>query len=324
MRRLPPLNSLKAFEAVARLGGLLSAADELCVSHGAVSKQLVNLEQWMGIALFDRSARRLVPTAAGRQLFDAIGPALDQVAEAIERIAPAQPAQALHLVVSAPPTLTLHWLVPRLTGFLRLHPDIGIRLNNRRAQGGVWPAGVDLAIRRGATGNPLLRERPFMQESITPMCTPATAAAFGDARQNGPIRAGADRHAALSILAAQTWLTADMRPGDWSRWLAHVGAPALVSAATVSFDHTYLALEAALDGLGVAMAPRFLMEDELGAGRLVAPFPECLAPSEPYVVTHEAHRDGDPAIAAFSAWLLAEGPMHEARVIGDAPFDEFS
>lgn len=322
MRRLPPLNSLKTFEAAARLGGVVPAADELCVSHGAVSKQLANLESWMGVALFDRRARRLVLTAAGRDLLEAVSPALDRVAEAIARITPTPQPEAVQLVVSAPPTLTLHWLVPRLTNFLRLHPDIGIRLNNRREQNGAWPAGVDVVIRRGASPLGHRQQLPFMRESITPMCSPSIAGRFMNLAP--PDRQGGLGKDALSALAAQTWLTADMRPDDWGQWQTYARAAAPAPAACVSFDHTYLALEAALDGLGVAMAPRYLMEDELASGRLVAPFPQALAPSDPYVIIYENHRDGDPAIAAFAAWLLGEGSMHEARVAGTDAFIEFS
>ena len=126
------------------------------------------------------------------------------------------------------------------------------------------------------------------------------------------------------MLASQTWLTADMRPDDWSHWQGYAQVAAPDPVATVSFDLTYLALEAALDGLGVAMAPRYLMEDELASGRLVAPFPQALAPSEPYVIVYETHREGDRAIAAFSAWLLGQGSMHEARVAGTDALIEFS
>ncbi|GGX06432.1 transcriptional regulator [Pigmentiphaga litoralis] len=322
MRRLPPLNSLKTFEAAARLGGVVPAANELCVSHGAVSKQLANLESWMGVALFDRSARRLGLTAAGRGLLEAVSPALDQVAEAIGRIAPLPLPEAAQLVVSAPPTLTLHWLVPRLTSFLRLHPEIGIRLNNRREQNGVWPPGVDVVIRRGANRHPQRHGLPFMQESVTPMCAPSIATRFKGVTLCE--RGGALSGEALSVLAGQTWLTADMRPDDWGHWQTYARASSLIPSATVSFDHTYLALEAALDGLGVAMAPRVLMEEELASGRLVAPFAHALAPSEPYVIVYEHHREGDAAIAAFSAWLLGQASMHEARVAGSEAMNEFS
>lgn len=297
MRRLPPLNSLKAFEAVARLGSVVRAAEELCVSHGAVSKQLLNLERWLDVPLFDRSSGRMVTTAAGRHLLEESRAALDRIAEAVADIAPGGDERVL--VVSAPPTMTLRWLVPRLTSFIRQHPGIRIQLNNRRDRETALPGGVDVAIRRGHTPHPQLSASTFMSEAITPVCAP------------GLLRT---RPKTARQLADHTWLTADMRPADWRLWLAFAGIPELQPAASLSFDHTYLALEAALDGLGIAMGPRYLIQDDIEAGRLLVMFPQLLAPSHDYVFVHDIRRAGDPAIAALQAWLQAEGQAHEALV----------
>lgn len=299
MRRLPPLNSLKSFEAVARLGSVVRAAEELCVSHGAVSKQVLNLERWLGATLFDRGGRRLEPTAAGRLLAADLRDVFDRMAGAVER---ARPEAGRKLVISAPPTMTLHWLVPRLTDFLRRYPDIRIQLNNRRDHAHALPGGVDAAIRRGRSGESHLTETPFMKEAVTPL---------RGGRASG-------RPASFDELAEQTWLTADMRPDDWQRWLSAAGVPHLQPRASLGFDHTYLAVEAALDGLGVVMGPRYLMQEELEAGRLEALFPDVLAPADDYYFVHDSHRAADPAIATLRAWLQAEGQAHEAR-IGKAP-----
>ncbi|VCU69087.1 Glycine cleavage system transcriptional activator [Pigmentiphaga humi] len=295
MRRLPPLNSLKAFEAVARLGSVVRAAEELCVSHGAVSKQVLNLERWLGAALFERRGRQLEPTAAGRVLAGDLRDLFDRLAGAVER---ACPETGRKLVISAPPTMTLHWLLPRLTGFLRLHPHIEIQLNNRRDRAHALPGGVDAAIRRGRSGEPDLIETAFMKEAVTPLWA----------------RGGRARPACFEELAQQTWLTADMRPDDWQRWLAVAGAPHLQPQARLGFDHTYLAVEAALDGLGVAMGPRYLMQEELEAGRLEALFPDVLAPADDYFFVRERHRADDPALEALNAWLQSQGREHEARI----------
>lgn len=271
------------------------AAEELCVSHGAISKQVLNLERWLGAALFDRRGRRLEPTVAGRVLAGELRDAFDRMAGAVER---ARPEAGHKLVVSAPPTMTLHWLVPRLTGFLRQYPDIQIQLNNRRDRAHALPGGVDAAIRRGRSGEPHLVETPFMKEAVTPL-------------RAGPLRR---RPASIDSLARETWLTADMRPDDWQRWLAVAGVPHLQPRASLGFDHTYLAVEAALDGLGVVMGPRYLMQEELEAGRLVALFPEVLAPADDYFFVHDKQRSADPAIATLRAWLQAEGQAHEARI----------
>jgi LysR family glycine cleavage system transcriptional activator len=297
MRRLPPLNSLKAFEAAARLGSVVRAGEELCVSHGAVSKQLLNLERWMKVALFDRSSGRLALTATGRHLLEETKAALDHIASAVEHLSPAGDERVL--VVSAPPTITLRWLVPRLTSFVRQHPGIRIQLNNRRDREMAIPTGVDVAIRRGHAPNPQWEAAAFMSEAISPVCAPSLL--------RGQLKAARQ-------LAGYTWLTADMRPVDWRHWLAYAGEPTLQPLAGLSFDHTYLALEAALDRLGVAMGPRYLIQDDIDAGKLQLMFPGLLAPSSDYFVLHDAHRKDDPAIEAFKAWLHSEGEQHEAVV----------
>jgi LysR family glycine cleavage system transcriptional activator len=297
MRRLPPLNSLKAFEAVARIGSVVGAAEELCVSHGAVSKQLLNLERWLRVPLFNRSSGKMAITSAGRHLLEEVGASLDRIADAVGQIAPDGDERVL--VVSAPPTMTLHWLVPRLTSFIRQHPDIRIQLNNRRDRETALPGGVDVAIRRGHTPHPLLTAVAFMNEAVTPVCSPDLLC-----KQNG----------ALEQLAHAPWLRADMRPQDWRHWLTFADVPDLQPSASLSFDHTYLALEAALDGLGVAMGPRYLVQDDIDAGKLAVIFPRLLAPSSGYFFVYETRRHGDPAIVALQTWLAAEGQAHEAFI----------
>lgn len=302
MRRLPPLNSLKTFEAAARLGGVVQAAEELCVSHGAVSKQVLNLERWLGMSLFDRNAGRLSLTPTGAFLLKEIGASLDRMATAVDRVLADSGEKTL--VVSAPPTLTLHWLVPRLTEFLRLHPSIRLQLNNRRDQGGGIAAGVDVAICRGRRNDPDLVQTIFMNEVVTPMASSRLA--------------GLGQPGAVEDLRHHTWLMASMRPDDWRQWQAHAGVPGLRGSTTLSFDHTYLALEAAMDGLGVAMGPRYLLQDEISAGRLRLLFPDIQAPSEPYYFVHPPRHSDDAAVLAFKKWLQKVGREHQHKVAGPA------
>lgn len=296
MRQLPPLNSLKAFEAVARLGTVVRAADELCVSHGAVSKQLAVLRDWVGVALFHRQAAGLRLTAAGEELLQEVQPALDRMAYGAAKIARHRTVRPLS--VSAPPTMTLHWLLPRLTGFLVQHPEVRIQLNNRRAAGDALPAGVEFMVRRGLSRAPGLFQVSFMEERVTPVAAPRLLAGAG-------VSAPAD-------LARLPWLVADMRGGDWPAWLQFAGQPGLAAGTSLHFDHTYLALEAARDGLGVAMAPLCLLQSDMDAGELVAPFPGLVMPAAPYVLAYEERLRKDAAVAAFHAWLVAEGARHEA------------
>lgn len=302
MRRLPPLNSLKAFEAAARLGGVVPAAEELCVSHGAISKQILNLERWLDVSLFDRSSNRLSLTTRGAYLLKEISGGLDRMSGAIDKVV-AQKAEKT-LVVSAPPTLTLHWLVPRLTEFLRLYPDIRLQLNNRRDQGNGIPVGVDVAICRGKLNDPQLIQTIFMNEAVTPMGSSQLA--------------GFDKPNAIEMLRQQTWLMASMRPNDWQQWKAYAKVSDLQGIASLSFDHTYLALEAAIDGLGVAMGPRYLMQDEISSGRLQLLFPDIQAPSDPYYFVYHTRYSDDLAVLALKKWLQKIGLENESRVVDGA------
>jgi LysR family transcriptional regulator, glycine cleavage system transcriptional activator len=295
MRHLPPLNSLKAFESVARLGSALRAADELCVSHGAISKQVAVLEKWLGLPVFERQARGMKVNRDGLELLREVQPALDRVALAVGKITADRGVEKL--VVSAPPTMTMHWLLPRLTSFMAEHPSIRIQLNNRRDRGVGLPEGVDVVIRRGESADPSLTQQRFMPEAISPVCTPAV---LRDAHIRG-----------LPDLASMTWLTADMRPRDWQDWLDFAGAGPLSAQRQLSFDHSYLALEAARDGLGVAMGSLYLIQEDLASKTLVPIFPVLVMPSQPYVMAYRAGKRHEATVAAFEVWLTAAGRAHE-------------
>jgi LysR family glycine cleavage system transcriptional activator len=294
-RDLPPLNSLRAFEATARLGSLLAAADELCVTHGAVSRQVRLLEGWAGIALFERVGRRLLLTEAGRIYRDALGGAFDALAAASGRLRE-RGRSVQPLTVNALPTFTMRWLLPRLAGFQRRHPDIELRLITADDPiERLAPGGFDVAIRRrlGAWPAGLVAE-PFLAEHEIPVCAPALL--------------GRAAIAVPADLAHQTLLHADKRPGAWARWLAAAGVPEIEHAAPRQrFDHFYLALQAAADGLGVALGPLPIIADDLAAGRLVAPLAGPKVPSASYCWIISAGLKDSAPVKAFCAWLSAEG-----------------
>lgn len=298
MRRLPPLSALRVFEIVAREGSVSAAAVQLGMTAGAVSKQILKLETWFGRPLFDRAGRGLQLALAGTDLVRDLTPAFDRIELAASRIGAAGVTNMLR--VTAPPTFMTHWLIPRLGRFQQLHPSIGIQLGNRRDPIRALPDQTDVAIRRGAPNSPNLSVVAFMPEAITPACTP-----------NMP---GRDALKSPADLKDSTWLTATMRPHDWADWLNATGLPELKPAHRITFDHTYLALGAAADGLGVAMAPLYLIDPELGAGRLVAPFIGITFKEEGYYIVCEAGRDNTPTIRAMRDWLIAEGAEHAAAV----------
>jgi LysR family glycine cleavage system transcriptional activator len=290
-RRLPPLNALRAFEAAARHESFSRAAAELCVTHGAVSKQIDLLERRLGVKLFRRMPGAVAPTEACRAYQAEIAAALDRIAEASARLAQRDYPDSLD--INAPPTFTIKWLVPRLSKFQIDHPALEIRLSTKRAEVAAALRGADIVIRRGPDGWRGVRSRLFLREAITPVCAPRLA-------RRRPLKEPAD-------LGRHVWLFADARPADWETWLAAAGVRGLAPARTLRFDHSSLALEAAADGMGVAMGPLAMVRNELEAGSLVAPFAGLAAPTPGYYsICTRTHAD-DPKIVAFRDWLESEG-----------------
>lgn len=240
-------------------------------------------------------------TRNGLVLLREVQPALDRMALAVGEITAERAVDKL--VVSAPPTMTMHWLLPRLPSFMVEHPSIRIQLNNRRDRGDGLPESVDIVIRRGDSADRSLWQRRFMSEAISPVCTLSM------------LRLARVRHP--RDLASMTWLTADMRPNDWPNWLAFADVAELSAHRQLSFDHTYLALQAARDGLGVAMGPLSLIQEDLASQALVPIFPEWVMPSQPYVMACEMSKRNEATVAAFEAWLIAAGRAHE-RATKDA------
>ncbi|MDB5365104.1 MAG: transcriptional regulator GcvA [Rhodospirillales bacterium] len=288
-RRLPPLATLRAFEAAVRLGGATQAAGELHVTHGAISRQLQALETWLGAQLFVRRGRRLAPSEAAQRFAQSIGDALDDVEAAAARLRTADTPTPL--AIDALPTFAMRWLIPRLPRFQRAHPDIELRLATSDAKLPRTLAGIDVAIRRGPERWQGFRAAPFLAEREVPVASPALL-------KRAPIRRPAD-------LARHVLLEAETRAQDWTNWLEEAGVPGLQPRGRQRFTHYYLALQAATDGLGVALGGLPLLDEEIAQGRLVAPL---AAPSlEVRGYFWVSARPDEPAIAAFIAWLEEEG-----------------
>jgi LysR family glycine cleavage system transcriptional activator len=297
MRRLPPLNALRAFEVAARHESFTQAARELHVTHGAVSRQVALLEAWLGKPLFNRTRSQVVLTDTGRRYLAEVTPALDRLAVASaqvqERSSPAT------LMVSAPPTFTMRWLIPRLSGFQRQHAAVEVKLTTSLAPVDFSQQGYDLAI-RGATA-PLAgcRSTPFMTETIVPVC-------HADLLERG-LRTPSDlvRHALIDYATA---------PYAWSTWLAAAGVPGLQPASTLGFEQMYFALQAAAEGLGLVLVPLFLVADDIIAGRLCAPFGSLGAMQRRYYANLPLRPEPGALVAAFGDWLLREGRDTEATI----------
>ncbi len=287
-----PLTALRAFEATARLGQMTLAAEELGVTHGAISRQIRTLEAVLGVPLFEGPRNHLVLTRAAMELRPDLTRAFDLIDAAVSR-ATASDRQVLD--VSCLGTMSMRWLIPRLFDFHSTHPGIEVRLTTDDMPVDFRRQRLDVAIRVGPGPWRGARVTPLFAEYIGPVLSPKIA----------PPRA------TLAALAELTRLHTRTRMMAWSDWCAAAGArpsPALDAAAPATpsstdgrtFEHFYFMLEAATAGLGVAIAPDILVRDDLAAGRLIAPF-GFVASGWAYVALTPEVSDGRER--AFIAWL---------------------
>lgn len=299
LQNLPPLTALRSFDAAARHGSFSRAADELYVTHGAVSRQVKALEDWAGVALFERQGRRVALTAAGRRFADKVAVAFGDIAAAA-RVLRSEGSAGRVLTLNVLPTFAMRWLLPRLVTFQIAHPQIELRLvTSDQPLDRVGPGQFDVAVRRdGASSLREFRTGLIFTEEELPVCSPAFAEA-------NPVRAPDD-------LKSLPLLIADTRPGSWDRWFAAAGEGGIGDEVALRrFDHFYLALQAAIDGLGFALGPLPLIEEDLAGGRLVVPLAGPKLSAAPYCWAVSPAADEDPAVSQFLEWL-----EEEARAFG--------
>ncbi|SAK80810.1 transcriptional regulator [Caballeronia calidae] len=289
---LPSLNALRAFEAAGRLGSFKQAAAELHVTQGAISQQVRLLEAWLGATLFERHNRRVVLTPAARVYLADVGPLFDQLSQATARYGLSE-AVSRTLTVNSLATFTLRWLVPRLEKFRARHPDVEVRIETSNEPVERLKDAYDIVIRGGPDTFYGYVMRPFLSEARLPVCSPALL-------RRVPLRTPED-------MRRHTLLHTSSLPRVWPDWLAQANVPSLVPAAVLTFDHFYLTLQAAVDGMGIAMGPTALVADDLAAGRLVAPFAAPRLPSRSYCTYVADEKAGDDLIVLFRSWLEQEG-----------------
>ncbi|NNM77421.1 LysR family transcriptional regulator [Sphingomonas sp. ID1715] len=276
-----PLNNLRAFEAAARHLSFTNASIELRVTPAALSHQVKALEERLGLALFHRLPRGLALTDEGRALLPVLSRSLDEVAAVIERLTGSSRAV---LSVGVVGTFAVGWLLPRLDSFRAVHPDIDLRLSTNNNRVDLAEEGLDLAIRFGDGAWHGTTADPIMAAPVTPLC----AAALLE-RLNQP----------ADLLSCT--LFRSYRADDWTRWFAAAGLQAPVLRGPV-FDSSRLMVDAALEGLGVALAPASMFARELDLGRLVRPF-DIEADIGSYWLTYLKSRTPTPEMTTFSDWL---------------------
>jgi len=293
---LPPLNALRAFEAAARLGSLSAAATELHVTHGAVSRQVRLLEDELGLALFHRDGRRLRLTDAGRRLGEAAGTAFAGIQSTVRGLR--RGSEPDTRVIGCPGSLLARWMIPRLEQLRTGLP--GLRLHLSPHDGEFAPAlpGLDAALMIGAPPWPeAWRVHVLAPERVGPVLDPRHPAA---ARLAGRPPA--------ALLEEELLHTAS-RPQAWPQWAGLQGLDPGALRLGTGFDHLYYLLEAALAGLGVAIAPEPLVADDLAGGRLLAPWGFIETGAHWCLCTRAGN---DPELERLAAWLRAQ-LAHPAR-----------
>lgn len=257
---LPSLQALRCFEAAARRENFSKAAEELHLTHGAISRAVRLLEDDLGVTLFDRRSRRVFLTDAGRHLAQAVHEGLERMRQATQELR-ARARHARRWVLSCEPTLLMRWLIPRWPQFQQMHPELQLHLV---AGGGPFSFadGIDLAIRRDDFALPAgCHAETLFAERIGPVCRPDRLAQWCDrpAQEHTPrLRADAP------LLQSRT------RPGAWATWAECSGQPQ-PSGPQLQFEHFYFTLQAAVAGMGVAIGPWQLVRDDIASGVLAAP-----------------------------------------------------
>ncbi|MEJ2794017.1 LysR substrate-binding domain-containing protein [Iodobacter sp. LRB] len=283
--RIPSLNALRVFEAAARHLSLIRASEELFVTQGAVSRQIKQLEESIGVLLFERRNRAIFLTREGELLKNTCQEMLAQLAITLQKLK-GNPYDR-PLVVSCEPTIAMRWLIPRLSDFHTRYPEIQLHLFTAGGVVDFQGGHIDLAIRRNDFnwGKDCYSEE-IGQEKVGPVCVP-------EQLQDGQIH-----------LEHRRLLHTRTRPDAWARWggLAQQG---VTNHQNLYFEHFYLSLQAATAGLGVAIASAYMIEEELKNGRLIAPY-GLLPDGSSYVVLSAEPFAQDKRRLVFLDWLRQE------------------
>ena len=288
-RRLPPLNTLPSFEAAARHLSFTRAADELHVTHGAVSRAVRNLEDYLGVQLMIRATRSVRLTPIGASLAAEVRGVLEHLAAATS----AATGQTSGIVsVSTIDSFAARWLMPRLSRFRRAHRDIDVRVATSERLADFVSDGIDIAIRCGGGHYPGLTTELLMPEDHFPVCSPKLL----KGRQRLRVPADLARHTLLH----------DVFTVDWAIWLRGAGIDTVDPQRGPTFLSSDHAIQAAVRGEGVVLGRSALVADDLAAGRLVRPFALSLPAGFAYYVVYPARAMRRPSVKAFRDWLLAE------------------
>ena len=285
--RIPSFSALRGFEAAARLGSFKKAADELALTPSAVSHQVRALEDQLGVRLLERTERGLVITEVGRIYRESLVQALEILHQATAQVRGHGNAR---LMLCALPGLSARWLLPRLAEFHRRHPELEVSVVTAR-EPDFAASGADMLIRYGFGNWPGLDCDYLLGETLLPVCSPDYLA------EAPPLETPAD-------LARHTLIHYQDIPDEWPRWLASAGVAGLRGRRVLELDSRNMVLQAAADGIGIAMGRRPLVDRDLARGVLLAPFDQPLQTPEGYFLLCRKGEAERGKIGVFRAWLL--------------------
>lgn len=296
-RRLPPLTSLRAFEAVARLNSARRAAHELFVTPSAVSHQIKALESYLETPLFVRTRRRLRLTPAGERYFGVVSHALDEIDLATRRVRQAANSSAVN--VSVAPSFLTRWLVPRVRQFQDRYPDIELRLSpNSEPVDFSW-SDIDLAVYFGEGDWEDVEIHFLHQVVLVPVCSPRYLEAAP------PIER-------VQQIPEHTLIDVSTRPTEWDQFLADFSVHRQPRGKRLSFSSTSLAVGAAMEDLGIALADRQLIAREVRYGQLVRPLDIAVPQRQGFYLVYQKGRQMSDGMRAFFDWVMSEIELERA------------
>ncbi len=288
-RLLPATKALAAFEAVARLGSFSAAAQELSLTQSAVSKQMAVLEGQLGIALFERNGRGIVPTKEGVAYADAVAQALSIIRAASLRAMSGKAGQILNLAML--PTFGTRWLMPRIPSFIVQHPEVTLNFATRIGHLDIATDDFDAAIQIGTPEWPGMEATFLMHETVAPMASPAFL-------REHPVATPED-------LMRLPLLHMGSRPEAWEHWFGTLGAPAPAMHG-MRFEQFSTVAQACIAGVGIALLPQFLITAEIESRQLVVAYDHPVRSPRSYYLLSPHARAELPPVVAFRDWLTAE------------------
>jgi LysR family transcriptional regulator, glycine cleavage system transcriptional activator len=297
-RRLPPFKAIHAYEAVVRLGSMVAAAAELGVTHGAISKQIGLLEDLLGRPLLERTPSGMRPTQEGAAYADELREALDRISRASRRLFEG-PGQAVPLRVLAPATFAMQWLIPNLrrAGLREFEDQIAIYTTQTHEP---WTGSpFDLAIRRGRKDCAGQDSQPLWTEELTLICAPVIARRL--------------RAEGLASLTDEPLVESVSRPDELPSWLVRAGINPSSVRVRQRYDHFYVTLQAIINGYGCGVGSLQVLEHEITAGRIEAPFPDLTTPGVEYQLVRPPAVD-HPLAEKFATWLFGATTTSAATI----------